>query len=257
MKQHINKFVVIGASRGLGSALVNELLINESYQVFGIARTRFEEVKYYGKWRNLERYHHIEADITTASSSEIMKSVCSEFSYEPVQIIFNAAVVESDVINNSTIDYDIFDKVNYVGIDGFRNVLKAFEGYLLNYGGVFVGISSFSAFIPPVFDPRIAYPSSKAYLDMSLRCLRSMWDRRYISVVTVHLGHIEETQTGILSRSYTKTAEKLVKSLTGKKIPSEINYPKPYTLVYKYILNSVPDFIYLKFFRILHKSGIK
>ncbi len=257
MKKRIKKFIIIGSSRGLGSALVEELLRNESYQVFGIARTRFEKTTHYEKWRNLERYHHIEADITAASSSEVMKSVCSELSNEPIQIIFNAAVVESDVIKNSTIDYDVFDKVNNVGIDGFRNVLKAFEDYLLNYGGVFVGISSFSAFIPPVFDPRIAYPSSKAYLDMSLRCLRSMWDRRYISVVTVHLGHIEVRQTGLLSRSYTKTAEKLVKSLSGKKIPAEINYPKPYTLVYKYILKSVPDSIYLKLFRMLHKSGIK
>jgi NAD(P)-dependent dehydrogenase (short-subunit alcohol dehydrogenase family) len=257
VKKRISYFIIIGSSRGLGNALVEELLRNESNQVFGIARTRFEEINNYEKWRNSKRYRHIQTDITSASSSETMKSICLEFPGEPIQIVFNAAVVESDVINNSTIDYDILDKVNNVGIDGFRNVLKAFEGYLQNYGGVFVGISSFSAFIPPAFDPRIAYPSSKAYLDMGLRCLRSMWDSKHIRVVTVHLGHIGENQTGLLSRSYTRTAEKLVKLLSGKKIPSEINYPRLYTLVYKYSLTPVPDFLYLKLFRMLHKLGIK
>lgn len=257
VKKRINNFIIIGSSRGLGSALVEELLKNESYQVFGIARTRFEKIKNCEKWRNSKRYHHIETDITSASCSETLKAVCLEFSEEPIQIVFNAAVVESDVNNNSTINFDVFSKVNSVGIDGFRNILKAFDDHLLSYGGILVGISSFSAFIPPVFDPRIAYPSSKAYLDMSLRCLRSMWDSKHIRVVTVHLGHIGEKQTGFFSRSYTKTAEKLVKSLSGKKIPSEINYPRLYTLVYKYILKSVPDSLYLKLFRMLHKSGIK
>ena len=257
MRKHINNFIIIGSSRGLGSALVEVLLKNESYQVFGIARTKFEKVKNYEKWCSPKRYHHIEADITSASICETLKSVCLEFSEEPIQIFFNAAVVESDVNNNCTINFNVFDKINHVGIDGFKNVLQAFEGYLLNYGGVFVGISSFSAFFPPVFDSRIAYPSSKAYLDMSLRCLRIVWNSKHISIVTVHLGHIEEKQTGLLSRSYTKTAEKLVKSLSSKKIPSEINYPRLYTLVYKYILKSIPDSLYLKLFRMLHKLEIK
>ncbi|GJQ57639.1 MAG: SDR family oxidoreductase [Candidatus Scalindua sp. AMX11] len=256
MKRRINHFIIIGSSRGLGSALVEVLLRNDSHHIFGVARTRFNEIKNYKNLCHSTRYHHIETDITSASCVETLKSITSKFSKGPIQVVFNAAVVESDITSDFTINFDTFDKVNSVGIRGLSNVLKAFEGYLFTYGGIFVGISSFSAFVPPVFDPRIAYPSSKAYLDMCLRCLRSIWNSDHISVVTVHLGHIGEKQAGSQSRSYSDTAEKLVKSLSGKKIPSEINYPRLYTLVYKYFLTSVPDFLYLKLFRMLRKSRI-
>lgn len=53
------------------------------------------------------------------------------------------------------------------------------------------------------------------------------------------------------------TAKKIVESLSKKKIPTEVNYPELYIIVYKYILRFVPDSLYLWLFRLLYKLGIK
>jgi NAD(P)-dependent dehydrogenase (short-subunit alcohol dehydrogenase family) len=254
--KNIEYYIIIGSSRGLGAAIVDELLKDNRSKVIGISRTPYENIINHTYWQASHRYQHVEMDITQSSSSVILKNISSNLPLkQPVCVIFNAAIVASDIDQDSQINYEQFENINKVGIDGFGNVLKACEQILLDTKGVFVGISSFGAFVPPVFDPRIAYPASKAYLNMALRCLRTTWDK--IDIITINLGHIGGKKTGFFSQwispSYTKTARKIIKIIKAKKIPQTVNYPFIYQIVYGFILGFIPDALYQRIFTGLKK----
>src|SRR3989338_7068293 len=170
--------IVVGCSQGLGAAMVEELLKIESTRVIGIARRGLEEVETLTSFSASGRYSHVKLDITSSNCRKVLMSVASEIPHEPLCIYFNAAHVANDVRGDGTIDFAVFDNINTLGIGGLGNVIEAFEGHLLKYGGDLVGISSFSALVPPVNEPRVAYPASKAYLDMLLRCLSAVWGNK-------------------------------------------------------------------------------
>ena len=247
--------IIIGSSRGLGAAMVEEFLKDESCFIIGVARTSLEKIHDHEKWIASERYRHVELDITAPNCIESLKLICSEIPREPICIIFNAAIVKADFEEDSSINFGTFDEINRVGIDGLGNVLNAFEEQLLDYGGILVGISSFSALAPPVFEPRVAYPASKAYLDMTLRSLRPAWKKK-VKIVTVHLGHIGGSGSTFFSSlmvppTYSRAARKIVRKVMSRRTPTEINYPLLYCIVYRYLFKFIPDVIYLLLFRLL------
>jgi NAD(P)-dependent dehydrogenase (short-subunit alcohol dehydrogenase family) len=252
----MKNYFVIGASRGLGAALVEELLSQGAHRVFGIARTKFKNVHDYKKLVCSKQYQYRELDITANQCIEYLKNTCSQLSPEPVYIFFNAAHVGTDLNSDNSFDYDSFNKINEIGISGFGNVLQACQNHLLTYGGALIGISSFSALAPPVFGKRIAYPASKAYLDMALRSLNIVW-RKKVKVVTVHLGHIGGRGNGIINRliqpSYKMTAKKIIRSLSRSNVPRTIDYPFIYFLTYRVVFSFISDAAYLSLFNLLFK----
>jgi len=185
---HSRIYIIVGASQGLGASLVRECL-NRGLKVIGMGRTREEKIGEIEKWRNTGLFNYIQADIGEPSSVDIMKSAVNMCYGSPVCIIFNAAVIEPDVGHDGCLKIDVFKSINRTGVDGLNHVLQVFEKYLTSHGGMLVGISSISAWVPPIGGNKVAYPASKAYLDMALRSLRQLWDRR-IHIMIVHLGHI-------------------------------------------------------------------
>jgi NAD(P)-dependent dehydrogenase (short-subunit alcohol dehydrogenase family) len=248
--------IIVGSSRGLGAALVEEFLARSSIKIIGIARTKAEQIRNYDKWISSGRYRHIEMDIASPQCREVLRDISMILSPDPVCIIFNAAHVKKDLNKDQTINFDTFDNVNRVGIDGLGNILYAFEGHLLRHGGLLVGISSFWGSVPPLFLPWVAYPASKAYLNMTLRCLRVAW-REHVKVVVVNIGNIETPEKSHMPKwfvpSYKMTAKKIVGSVLRRKIPREINYPLWHTLFYKYIMRFVPEFLYSWIFNLYLK----
>ncbi len=253
-RYNIKHYIIIGSSFGLGAALVEELLSRTSCRITGVARTNFEKIQRYRDWAASGRYNHIELDITLPVCYARLKSLCSEFPPEPMCVIFNAARVATDINKNGTLNYEVFSDINRVGIEGLGNILAAFQEHLLKYGGVLAGISSFSSFTPPLLEQRVAYPSSKAYLDMAFRCLRVVWGKK-VNVVIIHLGHIGYPEDKTLPRwiapTYNLVAKKIVKLIASGKAPQEINYPVLYCLVYKYIFKFIPDRVCLNLLRLL------
>jgi|GEM_PF-1209619 len=247
MAEKIRYYIVVGSSRGLGAALVEEFLSKDGYSVIGISRTDSSKILSYDRWVSTGRYRHLELDIALPDCIKIISEVCSQLPKEPIGVIFNAAKVMSDITETFSIDFSTFKEINRIGIDGLGNTLNAFETHFLNYGGIFVGISSFSALVPPILEQRVAYPASKAYMDMALRCLRVVWNKR-VRLVTVHLGHISKLEVHPLPRwlipTYSEAAKKIVDSITGGKISKEVNYPFAYALVYRYLVPLFPDSIY-------------
>ena len=162
-------------------------------------------------------------------------------------VVYNAAIVRSDMTRDGFFVPDIAREVDRVGIDGLRNAVASFQEHLNRWGGIFAGISSFSALMPPVADLRVAYPASKAYLDMALRCLRLPW-RGKVKVMTVHLGHFTPEGRNVMFWQAVPTtimvARKIASELMARSVPDEVNYPLHYALAYKYLLPHLPDSLY-------------
>jgi len=246
---------IIGSSRGLGSALVEEFLKKEDIYIIGFARSNVEDIKNSEQWLATKRYQHVKVDVTQSECTEALKEICSRLAGQPIMVILNAALVKSDSSIGKRINYPVFDKINHVAIEGLRRVLEGIEDHMLSFGGVFVGISAFSAISPPVQELRLAYPATKAYLDMALRCLRFAWGNK-VKIVTVHLGHLDSLGDGKrywFVPNYAQTASKITQVLERPNIPDEINYPFLYNLLYRRLLVFVPDQIYYWIINLLTK----
>ena len=252
MKEQIEGCVIVGSSRGLGAALVDEFLSETSYQILGLARTNFSKIKCHDKWIVSQRYRHVEIDIASSHCREALKSIALQLPPKPICLIFNSAHIEKDINEDQSINFSAFDRVNRVGVIGLGNVLFAFEEHLLKYGGIVVGISSFWGAVAPLYLPWIAYPASKAYLNMVTRCLRVAW-RKNVQVMAVNIGNLEEAgkdnQSNWIAPTYRMAAKKIVRSVLGNRIPESINYPLWHSIVYLYILKFVPKIVYSWVFR--------
>jgi NAD(P)-dependent dehydrogenase (short-subunit alcohol dehydrogenase family) len=245
-------YIIVGSSRGLGAALVNELLSQEASQVMGIARTKLENIPFAQKWLASGRYRHFEVDIGSEQASHALQALCTELPPLPVCVIFNAAYIQPDVNANQSLNYEVVKQINRVSVDGLVHVLEAFESHLLTYGGNMIGISSVWGTTPPVYLPWVAYPTSKAYLNMLFRCLKAAW-RNKVRVVTVHLGVIGGAGTSMLSRlavpTYQMAASKIVSVISASKRRTSCTYPLWQAIVYR-MLKCIPDTLLLRLFSI-------
>lgn len=231
--------MIVGASRGLGGSLVSKCLAN-GQMVIGIGRTNEYAIKNRTTWNKTGRFRYLQADVGNPKSIDVLKTIAENGNCNPMCVIFNAAVIDSDVGHKGNLKLDIFKKINNTGIDGFSNVLEGFSEHLVSHGGMLVGISSFSAWIPPMRGNKVAYPASKAYLDMALRSLRLLWNKK-VHVMTVHLGHLEyEAGTSWFSIPYDNVAEKIIKATLCNRPPENISMPRLYRIAYK-ILRLMPD----------------
>ena len=255
MEKKIKYCVIVGSSRGLGAALVEEFIKQTSCQIIGIARTKLNKIDNHERWIASGRYRHVEMDIGEPQCRDILKSLSYELPHEPICVIFNCAHIEKDINKDDlSINYIAFDNINRVGINGLGNILFAFEDHLLKYGGILVGISSFWGGVPPLFLPWMAYPASKAYLNTAFRCLRVAW-RKHVEVVLVNIGNIDNKSSlpKWIVPTYTMAAQKIVKSILKQRTHKIINYPFWHSIVYQYILKYVPEVVYCWIFELYFK----
>jgi NAD(P)-dependent dehydrogenase (short-subunit alcohol dehydrogenase family) len=241
-KQKIESFIVIGASRGLGAALVDELL-KKDFHVVGVSRTAPSDIPKYEHWKKTGNFEYHELDIGSPDSTHTLEKICAGLPASPLCIIYNAAIQKTEVDEKEPLlNMDVFFEINQVQIDGLGRVIRSFEKHLLKHGRLFASISSFSAYAPAILDPRIAYPASKAYLDMAMKCLNAHWNGK-IKGTTIHLGHFggDEKLLFIFKKAnYQNVAQKIIKNLTKQNPPEEINYPLIYCLAYKYFFRLIP-----------------
>lgn len=242
--------LVTGASRGLGAALVAALLARGARHVVGVARTERDAIA--APWARDPRYRHVACDLTTAEAGAALDAAVAGLPGAPLLVVHNAAAVRSDVRPDGAIDFAAWDEVTATAVHGLGHVLRATQPHLLRHGGALVGISSFAALAPPVADPRVAYPATKAHLDAVLRSLRLAWRGR-VDVVTVHLGHLGGADDGwrgrLIRPSYAAAAAYVLRALEARRAPERIGYTWPYRLLFRHVLPAVPDALYARVVR--------
>jgi NAD(P)-dependent dehydrogenase (short-subunit alcohol dehydrogenase family) len=260
MSMTVSDYIIIGASRGLGAALVQELLDRTSCRVYGISRTPLDRLLTGPRWTATGRYEHLAVDIGVAAAVEQMAAFAARGSGR-LCVIYNAAHIEKDFLPGGSLDRAAFDRVNAAGINGLRNTLAAFERGLIERGGVFVGVSSFWGRVTPVSLRYVAYPATKAYLDSTLRSLSSLWPTQ-VQVTAVTIGNIKEhagTMPAWFIPTYAMAAREIVRRLTAAKTPGRIDYPCWHAVLYTYVLRWMPEgvlrFIFRLYFRL--ESGAK
>ncbi len=231
-------YIVIGASRGLGASLVANYL-KEGARVIGVSRTGEDGIENIADWKKTGRFSYVQVDIAEPTSVDIMKSIAETCGKSPICVIFNAAVIGSDVGKDGRINFDVFRKVNFTGVNALGHILEVFGDYLTSHGGMLVGISSISAWLPPAGGNKIAYPATKAYLDMLLRALRLLWWNKQVHIMTVHLGHIGENRHWFVP-DYDSAAHRIVKATISNHSPERLCMSTPYCIVFS-ILRLFPD----------------
>lgn len=244
------RWVVVGCSRGLGAALVDELLERPGTTVSGLARTPLAAIANAGRWQATGRYEHHVADLAEPAAGAALAQMARSIPDGPITLIFNAAYLERDVREDGRIDFERLERTNRVNVDGFGRTLQAFEDRLFRDGGLLVGISSINAVKPPFLEPRLAYGPTKAYLSMALRNLALAWPRR-IRLMEARLGHIgaDPAATGLAPLfvpTYRATARALLSRATRRHPPRLWTYPFVYCLAYNYLLRLVPDDLLLR-----------
>jgi NAD(P)-dependent dehydrogenase (short-subunit alcohol dehydrogenase family) len=236
-------YIIIGASRGLGKALVEECLRRPESRVIGTGRTSEELIAENARWRETGRYDYHQLDIADASANSALRAMAGALPQEPVCIIFNAAIIASDFTIRGDFSKEAYDKVNGVTIGGFGNMLDAFGAHLYRNRGMVIGISSLSAVVPLHLEPMIAYPASKAFLITALRSLRLLWGRR-VRIVTVLLGHVGDRKfsrlSGWLVPSYGSVAKRILGKLERSFPPSTVSIPLVARAAYT-VFNLFPD----------------
>jgi NAD(P)-dependent dehydrogenase (short-subunit alcohol dehydrogenase family) len=242
----LQQVVVIGSSRGLGAALVDELLRQGAQSVVGVARTQIQDVAAGSEWLAGGRYRHVTTDVGRPECVPALLKALGTLAPEPVTVIFNAACFALDVREDGSFDHEAYREVNRVGVDGLGYVLRTFDEHWRVHGGMLVGISSINVWRPPVLARRIAYGASKAYLDMLLRNVALGWAGR-VRTVRCHLGHIGDegrdhgALPAFLKPSYRDAARELVRILGRERVPAEYTYPQIYRWLYRVALAPVSD----------------
>lgn len=261
LSKNMSECIVIGSSKGLGAAFVQEILNNTPCRVYGISRTALEDIPAGANWQATGRYSHLQLDIASenaaASMSELLKKCGGRLC-----VIYNAAHIERDYVPGKGLDIEAFDRVNRTGIEGLRNVLAAFEKHLSLNGGILAGVSSFWGRLTPVSLPYVSYPATKAYLDSLFHSLKYLCPPQ-MNIVTITIGNIKEGSGRLPAwfiPTYDMAARYIVRRLFAENTPCSIEYPCWHALLYKYLLRLLPErllpLIFGVYLKLESRSGI-
>ncbi len=241
-----DQFVILGASRGLGAALMDAALHAGGRQVLGVSRTPLERVSRHGDWERTKRAGYRRADLGDPACLPVLRDIAASLLPEPLVLVFNASLIQTEVDEQGQIDFKVFQEVSRVGVLGLGHALDAFWPHLHAHGGVLVGISSINAVRPPVFWPYLAYGPTKAYLEAALRGLDLLEGRA--ATLMVRLGKIGNAKAGkitsLVHPTYADTAEKIVRASLKPGPPRLMVYPGWYSLLYGSLTQIVPDRIF-------------
>ncbi|MBF0299224.1 MAG: SDR family NAD(P)-dependent oxidoreductase [Oligoflexia bacterium] len=246
MNNLFSHVVIVGTSQGLGASLVNCFFQKSSCKIIGISHTAKELTKIRTEILKSDRYLHYHLQIGTQNFVQKLKLIAESLNTDSnstnyICVIFNSACIVADLkvnMQKSAIDWPVFHQIHQIGVIGLNSVLEGFADYFAKHRGVFVGISSFSAYFPGIDPLKIAYPASKAYLDLLLEALRILWHQR-VHVITIHLGRISaKEQRGIASLSstnYSAASNYIFKVIMKAQKGAVYDYPFIYKLLYRYL----------------------
>lgn len=171
---HGSTAVVTGGQRGLGKALVDELIKRGAFQVYATARAP--------KKSNDPRVVSVALDVMSAKSTAALAEVASD-----ATIVFNNAGISGrpSLLKSEFRDIRAVFETNYFGA---LRVARAFAPVLArNGGGALVDIHSVLSWVAG----KGAYGDSKAALWSATNSLRMEMEPQKTLVTGVHVGYID------------------------------------------------------------------
>ena len=172
---HGSTAVVTGGQRGLGKALVDELIKRGAFQVYATARAP--------KKSNDPRVVSVALDVMSAKSTAALAEAASD-----ATIVFNNAGISGgrpSLLKSEFRDIRAVFETNYFGA---LRVARAFAPVLArNGGGVLVDIHSVLSWVAG----KGAYGDSKAALWSATNSLRMEMEPQKTLVTGVHVGYID------------------------------------------------------------------
>lgn len=193
--------VVTGGSRGIGKAIVRELL-EKGFTVIASARSKSSEIE------DLEKIYHknicfVPCDISSESDINRLVSF-AESNFGKISLLVNNAGVapreRKDILEISPDDFDYLTDIN---LKGTFFVTQKFVPLLKKNGKArIVNISSMSAYTASV--NRGEYCISKAGISMITKLFAARLAEDNISVLEIRPGIIETDMTSKVKEKYEK-----------------------------------------------------
>ncbi len=177
-----NVALVTGANRGIGRAIVEELLARGAAKVYAAVRDRSSASELAQKYGN--RVVPVEVDLTRPETIEAAARVARDVTL----VVNNAGVLKSNaLLSEGTLDSLAFEMD--VNVYGLIRVAQAFAPIVkANGGGAFVQLNSIVSLRS--FPGIATYAASKAASYSITQALRSLLREDGIQVVSVHPGPI-------------------------------------------------------------------
>lgn len=152
-------FIITGANRGLGKALVDHLIKNEQNFIISISRSLSEDQKSLPK----ENFYFLQADLSKKTLSNKIIILKELINKQDIYFINNASIIEPITKIEFLDDGDI-DNILSVNIKSTMLITKYLLSYFKHNKLSFVNISSGAAKRP--INSWSLYCSSKAFIEM-------------------------------------------------------------------------------------------
>ncbi len=228
------RFFITGISRGLGKAIAEECLIS-GHEVWGISRSSPRGLN--------QRIRHTRCDLSSEKDIKNAHTEIKKAGFAPDIVILNAATMKDDF--SDAIDLTAFEDAFNVNVLGHIRFLSLFLSDIVaeRRPAVFLNISSISAF-RAILRHKIAYPATKAALDMAFESLRLQSKEKGIRFITINLGPLaEHKKIPFLTATYAEASKKIVNLTSAKGIFAKRNlfsYPLLPCFLYR-LSGIIPD----------------
>ena len=226
-------FLVIGASRGIGKALVEIIAKDPNNSVIALARSKHSLENYFDGFSNV---HSDFIDLQSDSLKEDLSNVLN--SYDRIDYMINNAgkLVNKPFLELTQEDFDTCYQINAIGV--MKSVQVAVPK-MLAFGGHVVNISTVGAFQGSVKFPGLtAYSTSKAAVTSFTELFSEEYKKTKITMNCLCLGAVqtemlEEAFPGYKASISAESMAKYIydftttahKYMSGKIIPVSLSTP--------------------------------
>ncbi len=225
-------------------------LLKDEHSVWGLSKSDTDDVNIQ-TLMNYQSFSYDQCDLSQDKEIDMVLIEQKEKRQTLDVIILNAANMENDIIDYR-LDYGKFKYIFDVNLFSSINIIeKILPEFIQKEKGILVGISSLSSYTPLCVD-KIAYPTTKAALNMVFKSLRFHLAKKNITFITVNPGPMSINDT-FFQISYDKAAKKIIKTINNPKHVLNFNFVS--TFIYR-CMDFLPDWFSIVLLNKVKKANL-